>query len=70
MEHRADSESGERYDDDGEHDGGTNGTSSPSKADHDKSIAEHAQAHPHDGHDGTQAEPHSTPKHGKSHKDL
>lgn len=57
--------------DDGQHDSGADGVSSPAKADHDKSIAAHAQDnHPHAGHDGTQAEPHSTTKSGKSHKDL
>ena len=55
----------ERSADDGESDDGTDGTSS-----HDKSIADHAKAHPHDGHDGTQDEEHSQPKHGKSHHDM
>ncbi len=51
--------------DDGEHDKGTDGTSS-----NDKSIADHAKAHPHAGHDGAQSDPNSQPKHGNTHHDI
>lgn len=62
---RPDSESGERADDDGEHARGADGVSRTD------SVAGTATAnHPHDGHDGTQAEPHSSPKHGKHHKNM
>lgn len=61
----------ERADDDGQHDGGTDGVSSPKEAEHDDSIAAHAsKAHPHDGHDGTQAEAHSQPTQGVHHGNM
>lgn len=58
----------ERSADDGEHDGGTDGVSDDNRT---TSISGHAKsAHPHDGHDGSQDEEHSQPKHGGTHHDL
>lgn len=59
-----------RADTDGEHDQGTSGTESSEEAGEKRSIAGHAAAHPHDGHDGDQSNPHSQPKHGGTHHDM
>lgn len=70
----------ERADDDGQYDHGTDGqsrsdddsgSSRPVDDDGNKSIASHAaEHHPHDGHDGTQDDPHSQPTHGGTHHNM